>query len=153
MGRGMLTVACPFLISERKECIMIRDRRGDIGFPEAMLGTATVCIVLTVFLAYAVTVMWTDSADEAEIGWERFRDVGITDGEYSAGTIPEDLLAELSCSGVQVSFISRNVPGICSLDIQCGECMGDREFHNRLISVESDDGRTIPTVLEVVIYR
>ena len=152
MSNGRLTAACPFLISERKECIMIRDRRGDIGFPEAMLGTATVCIVLTVFLAYAVTVMWTDSAEQADIGWERFRNVGITDGEYSAGTIPEDLVAELSCSGVKMSFVPQDVPGICSLYIQCGKCRGDKEVHDRLISVESDDGRTIPTVLEVIVY-
>ncbi len=132
---------------------MIHDKRGDIGFPEAMVGTATVCIVLTMFLAYAVTMTSADPVEDTDVGWERFRGVEITGGTYRADGLASDILSDLSCSGVELVFGPQGVHGVAGKITDCGRCAGDKEVHRRLISVESDDGRTVPTLVEVLVFR
>jgi len=132
---------------------MILDRKGDIGFPEAMVGTATVCIVLTIFLSHAVTVMSADSGDGAPVAWDRLSSLSIESGEYAVDAdIAEDFRADLSCSGIRITLDPNGVSGISPWSAECGDLTGDCRVHARLINAESDDGRSVPTVAEVTVF-
>ena len=130
-------------------------RRGDIGFPEAVVGAGAVCIVLASFMAFAYGFVGSDGADGPDFDWSRMRDAVIEGGEYSLDI--EGYLASV-CDGVHVRGISLDaypggVSGISPGHWEYGTCDGECTRSVRICIVPSDDGRRIPTTFTAVMWR
>lgn len=133
---------------------MIRDRRGDIGFMEAMVSAMAVCIVLTAFVAFIAVDTVADRDGGPEIDWRVADGVEIVDGSYSGEGVSDDLLAqceEEGWTGVQLrcwnpamersgSTWAFGVPG------------ENTHIERRVMDVQSDDRQLVPTVFEMTVW-
>ena len=134
---------------------MESDHRGDIGFPEAVVGTAAVCIVLMSFLVFCYgTVGDADVHLPSSQTHELMpRDMSYVTGSY---TIDEDSVAErvlaADLTGLIIQADPSGIDGVNPSRWTFGEAEGNPSVSRKLIDVDSDDGRRIPTVVTLWVY-
>jgi len=134
---------------------MESDHRGDIGFPEAVVGTAAVCIVLMSFLVFCYgTVGDPDVHPPSPNAHELMpRGMSYVSGSY---TIDEELIADRVLSADITGLVIRADPsgidGVNPSGWTFGDAEGNPSVSRRLVDVDSDDGRRIPTVVTVWVY-
>ena len=127
-------------------------RRGDIGFPEAVIGAAAVCVVLSSFVLMAYgTVGQEDPSVSPD--WSFLRGAYI---DHGAIVIDEEPLESFSytagINGLSVETDAHGVVGIDDCNWSYGEQSGNRSVSVKVKDLESDDGRTIPVTFRVNIW-
>jgi len=131
---------------------MRNGKNGSIGFMEAMTGTMTVCIVLTAFTAFAATMVSNDGADRPEdFDWSLADDAKIVEDSY-IWDIRSKVVSYMDRNGIQGMTATCGSSGMEDLTVSEGDTSGDPTVLRRMVSVSSDDGRTVPTVFEVRIW-
>lgn len=134
---------------------MIGNRRGDIGFLEAMVSAMAVCLVLSVFLAaLAADVLAEEDGDPPGFDWS------ITDrSEIHGGRVVSDIGERLP------AIASREK--LCGITVRCtpladgaepsewsyGETGAERIVLSHMSQIPAEDGRIIPTLFEAVMSR
>ena len=133
---------------------MESDHRGDIGFPEAVIGTVAVCIVLSSFIVFAYGAVGQEDLAVSSFDIQPIvRQLAFVSGSYTIDT--EFIATELysgDISGVTVSLTAPGVDGVPPSEWSFGETSGDHSVTRRLVDVMSDDGRRIPTLVTVGVY-
>jgi len=132
---------------------MISDRRGDIGFLEALVATMAVIMVLTAFTGFLAAMTLEDAAEIP--GFDRNAADGITiaDRAYTGdlGSALQKEMDRWGYAGITVRCYAPGSPelgaGIWSLGALTGGIAGDRW----LADVKADDGTVVPTVFEVAV--
>ena len=127
-------------------------RRGDIGFAEAMTGTVVVCMVLTVFTVFAVTMVTAHSDDRTGFDWTLTRDLSISGEvfEWDVDDTMERFMEDRGLNGVIVK-LEGNIKTLNNRSYTFGELEGDRMSEHRVIEVDTDDGRRVPVTVTVIL--
>lgn len=133
---------------------MVFDRRGDIGFMEAMAGTMIVCLVMTAFTAHLAAEAVAGDRSPEEFDWNMIGSVYVSDGRYVV-TVDGNMEGYFELTGIRGLTVRAGSPalnGIGPYSRDFGDISGDSLAERKLIPVLSDDGRTIPTVVEVILF-
>lgn len=132
---------------------MKMDRKGDIGFLEAIMATMMVCMVLTAFTGFLAGETMQDAAEIP--GFDRSAADGVTvvDGAYRG-----DLTAALQQQADRWGYAGLTVrcyaPGDSTLTAgswHIGSLTGGIAGDRFLRDIPADDGRLVPTVFEVAV--
>ena len=131
---------------------MTLGRRGDIGFAEAMTGTVVVCMVLSVFTVFAVTMVTAHSDDGTGFDWTLTRDLTISgeEFEWDADEAVNTFIEDRGLNGVGVT-LECNISTVNDRTYTFGELDGDRVSERRVIEVDTDDGRRVPVTVTVIL--
>lgn len=130
------------------------DKRGDLGFPEAIFAVMIVTLSLTAFIGImAITV--ADDTDEQAIMIDRriFEKLSVEDG-IIIGDIENDIVSAAERYGYGGIGIRCSVPGDLGLDdvsFYIGELNGDIISEKCIVLLSSNDGRAIPAIVEMMI--
>lgn len=130
------------------------DRRGDIGFMEALAGAIIVCLVMTAFMSHLVAEAVNTDQNVKEFDWNRIESVEITDGKYHV-TVDDNIEGYFELTGIRGLTVRADSPGLDEIQdfsSDIGDVSGDSLAERRLVPVTADDGRTVPTVVEVVLF-
>ncbi|MGI6009267.1 MAG: hypothetical protein ACOX8X_03980 [Methanomethylophilus sp.] len=119
---------------------MIRDRKGDIGFMEAMASAMAVCIVMAAFTAFCAAELTADSGAEErpEFDWP----AGGEDEEGTSSALYESAMTQMRDSGWNGVRIE-GPDGTC---IEIGEEEGDLCRCTGIMRVCPSAGETVPTI-------
>lgn len=130
------------------------DRRGDLGFPEAIMAVMVVSLSLTAYIGVmAITI--ADDQDDADVRIDKRLFNGFTiEEDRIKGDIEESMIATMERHGYNGITIKCNVPGTQLIDafsLTVGQMEGDIFSERHLISIKCDDGRTVSAIAEVIV--
>ena len=133
---------------------MKTDRRGDMGFMDAMVGFIAATIVLSAFLGVVIGVAAYGGDPSSALDPGRFSGT-VEGGEFKPGYIGYmgDYLDSSGCRGISVSVL---IPGgFCEQPEPTTIGSMDGELFSRTFvsMVRDDSGRIFPAVFEVVLCR
>lgn len=126
------------------------DKKGDIGFPEAMMSVMIVTVVLTLFLG-AFVLNSNNSSDDLTFNEEIINDFSIECSELKYNGDTEAYVQKNGYTGVSILC---TVPGEfidCDLTVSCGTLDGSMFSDRYLVTIKADDGRSIPVLFEVAV--
>jgi hypothetical protein len=130
------------------------NKRGDLGFPEAIMAAMIVTLALTMFFGFfALNAVNDDSGPEVHFDHRIFDNLNVREGEV-AGDIEGHLISEMERHGYRGMSMTCEVPGglgIKGKTVRVGNLDGKIESERFLLQLNSTDGRIIPAVIEVVV--
>ena len=134
---------------------MIRDKRGEGGFMEAIVALMMVTIALTAFLGMLAYSEIGESDDEITLDTGFIEDLRIADGEI-VGDTERQLDRFVEKYGLNGARLTVKVAGTLS-DSSLQRASGIEEGNNvgtfaGTLSIGSDDGRTFAASYEVVYW-
>ena len=134
---------------------MIRDRRGEGGFMEAIVAFSAVIVALTIFLGLLAYTDLGDSDGLNELNTGFIKDLAIDDGRICNydGT---ELCRFVERNGLNGAELKVSVAGDLS-DASLDESVGTRDGNNidtltGTFRIHADDGRTFVASYEVVYW-
>lgn len=130
------------------------DKRGDLGFPEAIMAVMIITLSLTAFMGVvAFDLVNNDDDRSIELDPKIFERLSL-----DAGTVVGDLNDELNSMvdrhGYKGISVTCKIPGELGFEsavFSVGDLAGDPVFDRFLCSMNSSDGRVLPAVIEVMI--
>jgi hypothetical protein len=132
---------------------MKMNRKGDLGFPEAIMAVMVVTLVLTVYIGlFALDSSRTDATD-VDMDRELVDGIIIEDGKV-CGDITPELTAFVEKNGYRGILVRCIVPGNIvegGLEFTVGDMDGTMIGEKFLRTIPSGDGRHIPVIFEVAI--
>lgn len=130
------------------------DRRGDIGFPEAMMAVMIVTIVLTAYLAAFATGVVVTEKDAPDFDRHITCDAHIKGDKIILDVEDgmERFLARENCNGLTLRCSIPGHPSISMLDTSAGTTDGKVSGERYTQTIRSDDGRVYSAVFEVGIW-
>ncbi|MDR3282804.1 MAG: hypothetical protein LBS92_04245 [Candidatus Methanoplasma sp.] len=130
---------------------MTFDRKGGLGFPEAMMAAMVVILVLTAYVGFFAA----DRGTETEPAFDRsLANVVTVKGGELSGDMGQELAKFMERHGYRGAMIACRVPGgIASgtLEFSVGKMDGSVFGERFLKAVEADDGRIITVLFEAAI--
>ncbi|MDR2698445.1 MAG: hypothetical protein LBB30_02040 [Candidatus Methanoplasma sp.] len=130
------------------------DRRGDLGFPEAIMAAMIVTLSLTMYMGLFVLSSANDGGGpEVRVDHRIFGGLTLEDGEI-VGDIEMRLITEAERHGFRGITIICEVPGDLGFEgrrIAVGSTDGSISSERFLLSLKGTDGRTVPAVIEVAV--
>lgn len=134
---------------------MIADRRGEVGFLEAIISAMAVCLVLTAFIGFLAAEILEDATDPAGIDRSIVNNVIISNGRYVDEGLDVKLSDLAERNGYSVAMITCHAEGVD--DIENGHWGREPAYDPGIVSdrfmrcVHSDDDRIVPTVFAVFV--
>lgn len=131
------------------------DRRGEIGFLEAIVATMAVCMVLTAFVGFLAAETVLESTDASDFDRSVTDGVRIEGGGYVDPTMGAALAAMAERNGYRMAEVRCHASG--AEGIRPGRWTTDPDYNGNIVSdrymryVSSDDGRVVPTIFEVMV--
>jgi len=129
------------------------DRKGDIGFMEAMMSMMVVILTLTAFIG-AFSIHMAHENAQRTIFEEDFQDSFSISGKGIVGDPTEAIIRMMEFEGFKGIVVRCSVPGMDSIPdrmFSAGEVTKSIESTKRLVTLGGDDGRSIPAIIEVAI--
>ena len=130
------------------------NRKGSIGFPEAIMAAMIVTLSLTLYMGMlALSAAEENSGPGVHVDHRIFGGLTLEDGEF-AGDIEIRLVSEMERHGYRGISVICAVPGELDFEdrhIRVGVMDGRIESERFLMGMTSSDGRVIPAVLEVAV--
>ncbi len=129
------------------------DRRGDIGFMEAMAGAMTVCLVLTSFSAFLAADILAEEPEEPEFDWNSLGDIGLDHGNMgvSLKTDFRQYMDDNGFTGIELKVEVLQGAGN-HLTYLVGERTDIAAKDSRAVEARDGNGRILPALAEVTIY-
>lgn len=131
---------------------MINERRGDMGFMEAMVSFMAVALVLTAFIG-VLAVTEVDSADPTE-GLDPAMFTGTVEAQTFLPGFTEYIDRYVDANGLSGASVVVTVPGdYCEEPEAFVVGSMDGMLYGRQIpgTVTDDEGRTLPAMFEVML--
>ena len=130
------------------------DRRGDLGFPEAIMAAMIVTLSLTLYLGLFALSTIDDNSDPAvRVDHRIFNGLSLEDGEI-VGDIEMRLISEAERHGFKGITVICEVPGELGFRdrrTSVGSMEGNINSERFVFQMMSCDGRAIPAVIEVAV--
>jgi hypothetical protein len=130
------------------------NKRGDLGFPEAIMAAMIVTLALTMYIGYfALNTVGNESGPEVRVDHRIFENLSLRDGEV-VGDIEIQLISEAERHGYRGISFTCEVPGglgIKGKSLCIGNMDGKIDSERFLLQLKSSDGRVVPAVIEVVV--
>lgn len=129
------------------------NKRGDIGFFEAMMATMVVIIVLMAYMGIIAFDSTRTETDEPDFDETILENISIKNSKI-VGDIEKNLISLMERNGYQGITILCSVPGnfkYPDTKYVVGE-MNVSIFSEKILkSIDTDNGQNIPTIFEVAI--
>jgi len=129
------------------------DKKGNLGFPEAIMAAMIVTLSLTLYMGLLVIDAANDNQADAHIDHRMFGDLSLRDGEIE-GDIESRLVSEMERHGYRGISVLCEVPGDLGFEdrrIVVGSMDGVISSERFVLPMSSADGRTVPAVIEVAV--
>lgn len=129
------------------------DKKGDLGFPEAILAVMIVTLVLMIYLGAFVIQTGTEDDESPELDDEILSGISIRDNEFTAN-IDDGLYKFLERNDYKGIKIECWTPGNLiesHYSHLLGNMDGKLQEEHYLKTISSDDGRMIPVIFEVTL--
>lgn len=129
------------------------DRKGDIGFMEAMAGAMTVCLVLTSFSAFLAADLLSEEPPEPEFDWTSIGALHIHNGNFGMGlnTDFKRYIQDNGFKGIQIRA-SVLLDGYSPNNYKVGETSDVCVKETKAVEIPVDNERNVPGIIEVTIY-
>jgi len=127
------------------------NRKGDIGFMEAMAGAMTVCLVMTAFTAFLMAETLAQEPEPPSFDWSLLGTITVEDGGFAADPACSDYPENHKISGLLIRIHSPAFGSVEGFEAMFGTVSEDSVCERRMISVEYGD-TIIPAVAEAVTY-
>lgn len=126
------------------------DRKGDIGFPEAIMAVMIVVLMLTGYMALVAGDILNNETKTSELDCGIFDNLTITDGKID--DISEQLISYAEVEGILGIKIQYEIPGglASANDLEYGSFDGNVRTDRILLNVNSCNGSTIAVIVKVV---
>lgn len=127
------------------------NRKGDIGFPEAIMAVMIVTLVLSIYVGVFAFTSANDPEDDPVVDRD-LTDGLIIENQKITGNMTEKITASCERNGYRGIMIRCHAPGdlnIEPLEYQIGTMDGDVSGERFLKTIPSDDGRAIPVIVEM----
>ena len=134
---------------------MIRDKRGEGGFMEAIIAFAAVTTALTVFLGLLAYTEIGNADNSIDLDTEFIENMTIEDGRFSGydDSILHRFIERNGLNGIELKVAVAGHLSDASLDDIIGVTEGDNVGTiSGTFSVRSDDGRTHVASYEVIYW-
>ncbi|MCL2509811.1 MAG: hypothetical protein FWF07_01880 [Methanomassiliicoccaceae archaeon] len=130
------------------------NRKGEIGFPEAIMAAMIVTLVLTMYLGlFAFNAAEDSGGPEVHIDHRIFKDLTLENGEI-AGDIELRLAEEMERHGFRGVSVICEIPGDLGFpdrNIVIGNMDGLISGERFVFLLGASDGRIVPAVIEVAV--
>jgi hypothetical protein len=130
------------------------DKKGELGFPEAIMAAMIVTIVLTMYMGLFVLNAADDNeGPDVNVDHRIFNEMTLENGEIT-GDIETPLISEMERHGFRgISFLCE-IPGEFGFEskrVIVGNMDGKISSERFLLTLGSSDGRMLPAVVEVAV--
>jgi len=134
--------------------IMRFDKKGELGFPEAIMAAMIVTLVLTLYMGLFVLNTAEDTCgSDVHVDHRIFGDLILENGEV-AGDLEVRLASEMERHGFRgISFVC-SIPGELGFEDRhtaVGSMDGSTSSERFVYLLRSADGRIVPAVIEVAV--
>jgi len=133
---------------------MRMNRKGSLGFPEAIMAAMIVTLTLTMYMGILVLNVSDDhNGPEVNIDHRIFEGLTLVDGEI-AGDIEGKLISAMERHGYKGVSVTCEVPGELGFEgmhLVIGKMDGKIGCERFPLLLSCTDGRTIPVVIEVAV--
>ncbi|MCL2032596.1 MAG: hypothetical protein FWG96_04955 [Methanomassiliicoccaceae archaeon] len=130
------------------------NKRGELGFPEAMMAVMIVTLSLTAYLGlFALNAANNESGAAVHVDHRIFDNLVLNNGEV-AGDIEMQLVSEAERHGYRGISVICEVPGglgFKGMSVRIGDMDGMISSERFLFQLRSADGRIVPAVIEVAV--
>ena len=130
------------------------NKRGELGFPEAIMAAMIVTLVLTLYMGLLVLNTADDnSGTYTPVDHRMFGNLTLDNGEI-AGDVETDLISEMERHSYRGISFTCEVPGDLGFSERrtiVGNMDGNINSERFIFLLDSTDGRRIPAVMEVAI--
>lgn len=133
---------------------MKMNRKGNFGFPEAMIAVMVVTLSLTAYIGVLAISVADEHSDMDVMIDERMHNRLSLDNDGIVGDIENDLITAMERYGYRGITVKYHVPGytdIESVSFSVGSMEGDLASERTLFLLNSYDGRKIPAIAETII--
>lgn len=130
------------------------DRRGDIGFMEAMAGAMTVCIVLMAFTAYLANGVLVTETKETDFDWTLIDGITYDGKSYgiSFTASPSEEIDQSDLTGIGFRLYGSSDTESVVYSQTFGRQSDNVCVEKRLYSVPSDETTSVTLILEVSLF-
>lgn len=130
------------------------NKRGDLGFPEAIMAAMIVTLALTAYLGlFALNTVNNEGEPDVQIDHRIFGGLTLADGQV-VGDITICLISEMERHGFRGISFKCEVPGelgFKGMSTSIGDMDGKVISERFLCQLRSSDGRIVPAVMEVAV--
>jgi hypothetical protein len=129
------------------------NRKGSLGFPEAIMAAMIVTLVLTMYMGLLAVNVSNEEDPHIDVDHRIFENLVIENGEV-VGDIENSLISEAERHGYRGISFTCEVPGdlgIGDMHILIGSMDGNINSERFILPLRSSDGRIVPTVMEVAV--
>ena len=128
------------------------DKRGDLGFPEAMMAVMIVTLVLSMYIGIFVLNVANEETSDTQVDKDIVKGLTIRDGRIE-GDITMKMVAVSEIEGYRGIVLRCIVPGGLAEneEFSVGNMDGHITSERFLRNLPSDDGKNIPVIFEVAI--
>ena len=130
------------------------NRKGELGFPEAIMAAMIVTLVLTLYIGlFALNAADDGGGPDVHIDHRILGDLTLEDGEIT-GDIEARLVSEMDRHSYRGVSVICEVPGdlgFADRHIKIGSMDGKISSERFVFLMVSTDGRTIPAIAEVAV--
>lgn len=131
---------------------MHMSKRGDIGFPEAMMAVMVACIVISAYLG--AVVLSSDQTGDVPVFDRSVTDAVRIEGGRATGDLEKPIVTMMERNGYRGVSVLCSIPGTdagCDSEFTVGMMDGSISYDRFMRSVYSDDGQVLPVVFRVTI--
>jgi len=130
------------------------NKRGELGFPEAIMAAMIVTLVLTLYMGLLVlNTAEDDRGTDLTVDHRIFSNLALENGKI-VGDIEKDLTSKMERHGFRGISFTCEIPGDMGFSYRravVGNMDGNISSERFVFLLDSADGRTIPAVIEVAI--
>jgi hypothetical protein len=129
------------------------DRRGDVGFMEAMAGAMTVCVVMMCFTAFVAADTALDRGHPEGFDWTYVGGISAGTDGWSVDLVSDPMVFAESRGYAGLSFsVYDPLSDAVVSEIVYGNTDGPHISERRMFSAEEGD-TVIPVIVEVGLFR
>ncbi|MCL2296570.1 MAG: hypothetical protein FWC29_05795 [Methanomassiliicoccaceae archaeon] len=130
------------------------NKKGGFGFTEAIMAAMIVTLVLSLYMGLLVlNTAEENSTPEVRVDHRIFSGLALEDGEV-VGDIEMRLISEMERHGFRGISFACEIPGELGFNgrhMTLGDMDGKVNSERFVFLLRSDDGRTVPAVIEVAV--
>ena len=130
------------------------NKKGSLGFPEAIMAAMIVTLVLTMYMGlFVINAVNENNDPDVKVDHRIFEVLSLEDGKIT-GDIEHELISEAERHGYRGISFTCKVPGELGFEDRhdlIGKMDGRIGSERFILPLMLSDGRTVPVVIEVAV--
>lgn len=129
---------------------MRMNRKGDIGFMEAMAGAMAVCVAMIAFVAFVSADVVDSQQKDIEFDWSYIQDISVEEGKVriNFSSDPVTFMESNGLTGIFIKTVTSKNSDVTGTEYGFGTDENLHSIERKLFSVKNGQ-ETIPVSVEV----